>query len=241
MIRIYSLKLERELNERERQQALDILTPERKAKALRFRRLEDQSKGMATGLLEEYVLWKEYGISADKIRIGQGTQGKPFLIGQENVHYNLSHAGNWIVCGVGDVSLGIDVEQEKKYSERLVRRFFHEEEVADILSSSEEERSKVFAMYWTMKESFMKLCGLGFSLPLSSFQTNRKTGEITILPLVSKENKQVLLEQGLLGNQKPVCQWIPLETGYQCCICTKKLQPIEVCKVSLEDCMNHPG
>lgn len=237
MIRIYSLKMERELNERERQQALDILTPERKAKALRFRRLEDQSKGMATGLLEEYALRKEFGIRKEDISIEYGPQGKPCLKGYEQAHYNLSHAGEWIVCATGTVPLGIDVEQEKKYSERVVKRFFHEEEIADIMSCAEEERPKVFAKYWTMKESFMKLSGLGFSLSLSSFQTNCSTGEITVLPLVSKENRLVLEAQGIGNKQKPVCQWIPLETGYQCCICLIDLQPIEQIMVTIEECL----
>lgn len=236
MIKIYSLKMERELNERERQQALDILTPERKAKALRFRRSEDQSKGLATGVLELYALRREFGIPLSDLRIEKEEQGKPFLPGYADAHYNLSHAGTWIVCAAGNQPLGIDVEQSAKYSERVVRRFFHSEEVSDIFSYPLQEQPDIFAEYWTMKESFMKLCGTGFYMPLSSFSTDRKTGTITILPTIEKELLSQIRKQGI-QKKNPVCQWIELEAGYKCAVCTMEMQEVEHHKVKLEECL----
>lgn len=237
MIQVYSLKLERELNERERQQALDILTPERKAKALRFRRLEDQSRGVAAGLLEAYSITAGLGLDRKGIHIGQGEQGKPYLLSEPDRHYNISHAGKQIVCGIGAVPIGIDVEMTSKYNERIIQRFFHQEEIEDIFSFPEELRPDVFAQYWTMKESFMKLCGLGFSLPLSSFRTNRRNGEVEILPVISKENREKLLAQNITNEKKPVCQFIELETGYQCCICTREWEEVKLQRITIESCL----
>lgn len=236
MIKIYSLKMERELNERERQQALDILRPERKAKALRFRRSEDQSRGLATGVLEMYALWREFGISMPDLKIEKEEQGKPFLPGYADAHYNLSHAGAWIVCGTGNQPLGIDVEQSAKYSERIVRRFFHPTEASDIFSYPQQEQPEIFAEYWTMKESFMKLCGTGFYMPLSSFFTDRKNGTITILPTMEEELLSQVRKQGIL-KKNPVCQWVELETGYKCAVCTMKVQEVMHYKVNLEECL----
>ncbi|MBQ8147998.1 MAG: 4'-phosphopantetheinyl transferase superfamily protein [Lachnospiraceae bacterium] len=237
MIEIYSLKTKRELNDGERQQALDILTPERKAKALRFRRFEDQNKGIATGVLEAYVLWKYAGLCGDALQIAKNEQGKPYLLQRPDVHYNISHAGDWIVCGVGGQPMGIDVEQNSKYSERIVKRFFHESETESILALPEGEREALFARYWTMKESFMKLAGLGFALPLSSFAVNPENGEVAILPAVSRDNANILKEQGLMGKEKPICQFIELETGYQCSLCTKGKTTIRVQQLKLEECI----
>lgn len=238
MIQIYALKIEQVPGEMERTQILDMLTPERKAKALRFRRLDDQVRGMAAGILENYAFWKEYGISKEQIKVEQGGQGKPYLSGHPDKFYNISHAGKWVVCGISNQPIGVDVESTTKYKEQLVKHFFHEEEVTDILSQPTEQRADVFAMHWTMKESFMKLCGLGFSLPFSSFETNRLKKTVTILPTISEENRQQLLQQGLMGTHRPACQWIPLEAGYQCCVCTKEYAETETHIVTIEECIS---
>lgn len=36
--------------------------------------------------------------------------GKPVLKNYPTIHFNLSHAGDWVLCGIGDVSLGVDIE-----------------------------------------------------------------------------------------------------------------------------------
>lgn len=236
MINIYSLKMERELNEGERQQALDILTPERKAKALRFRRSVDQSRGLAAGVLELYALWKEFGISWKEVRIQREEQGKPFLPDYPQAQYNLSHSGVWIVCAAGNQSLGVDVEQTAKYSERVVQRFFHPKEVEDIFSYPPGEQPNVFAEYWTMKESFMKLCGTGFYMPLSSFATERASGRITILPTLEEDLQKRLNRQGIWG-KNPVCRQVELEAGYKCMVCTLELQEFQNHMVHLGECL----
>lgn len=230
----------RELSSRERQQALNIITPERKAKALRFRRLEDREKGLAVGVLERYVLWKEFGISDGKEleeQLCRGPHGKPYLSGDATAQYNISHAGAWIVCAAGSVSLGIDVEQASKYSERVVKRFFHPEEIEDILSMQGEAQGDAFAEYWTMKESFMKLCGTGFTMPLSSFATERGTGAIRILPSMKEDLSLQMQEAGIIGQQAPICQFIELESGYRCSLCTVGRHDFEHRPVTLEICI----
>lgn len=241
MIQVYSLKMERELTDRERQQIMNIVTPERKAKALRFRRFEDQSRGLLTGLLESYVFWKVFGIPNPADRILTGEQGKPY-ISEENgrtCQYNLSHSGNWIVCGVSEEALGIDVEQEAKYQERIVKRFFLKQEQDDIFGKEEAERPKIFAEYWTMKESVMKYTGLGFSLPLSSFLTNRETGCVTFL--WNQEKKTVWQEKlkraGITENATLFCQRMEIESGYACSICSRQYEQIEQHPLSVEKCL----
>ena len=218
MIRIYSLKMDRELNEGERQQALDILTPERKAKALRFRRFEDQSKGIGTGLLEAYAL-QQMGGDVHSCQMKHGEQGKPYIEEHPDVFYNLSHSGHWIVCAVGTQNLGIDIEQESKYKEGVVIRCFPEEEGKILMEEEPEKRPGVFAAYWTMKESFMKFSGLGFSLPLKAFLTDLQTGRITLTPRADIGIRESLNRQGITEQKLPFCRRVPLEQGYACSLC----------------------
>lgn len=221
MIQVYLLNMNRELNEGERQQSLDILTPERKAKALRFRRFKDQNRSIATGLLEAYAFIQILGSSKSEYLIEKGPEGKPYLKDYPEIHYNISHAGDWIVCGIGGQPLGIDVECADKYTERVVTRFFQKEEVEDILSEPDLERRKeIFAEYWVMKESFMKLSGGGLSIPLKSFYSNRNTGEIRLGNSVPKEWQEILRKMGVKAQNNPVCRFVPLEPGYRCAVCT---------------------
>ena len=77
MIQVYSLKMNRELSDAEREDALNILTPERKAKALRFRRFKDQNRSIAAGLLEGYAIRQTIGDSLADYTIEKGPEGKP--------------------------------------------------------------------------------------------------------------------------------------------------------------------
>lgn len=238
MITIYSLKTKRERTDWERQRALDILTPERKAKALRFRRSEDQIRGIATGLLEEYVLWKEFGVSPEALRLGMGEQGKPYLTDHPEAQYNLSHAGEWVVCAAGMQPLGIDIEQPERYSERLVQRFFQPDEITDILKRSEEDRANVFAEYWTMKESFMKLCGAGLSMGFSGFRTERMHGRIELLPALDPEYGRILEKMGMRDGAEPVCRFLDIAEGYVCAVCTIGVPQLKNETVTWETCVD---
>lgn len=241
MIQLYSLKMDRELKEPERQQIMNIVTSERKAKALRFRRFEDQCRGLATGLLESYVCRKEFNITNLAGNIGLGEQGKPYIIGQEETdyHYNISHSGVWIVCGASRTALGVDVEQEAKYREQVVSRFFPEQEKNDILGRAEAERPKVFAEYWTMKESVMKYTGLGFTLPIRKFLTNRENGQVEFLWDSEKNEvwQKKLLKQGISNEAMPICQVLTLEPGYACSVCSSQREPVNQIFITVEECL----
>lgn len=221
MIQVYSLKMNRELSDAEREDALNILTPERKAKALRFRRFKDQNRSIAAGLLEGYAIRQTIGDSLADYTIEKGAEGKPYLMDYPDVFYNISHAGDYVVCAIGTEPVGIDVEQADKYSESVVKRFFQKDEIEDILGNADEAaRKDAFAEYWVMKESFMKLSGAGFSVPLKSFYSNRRTGVVRLCETVPERWRQELIDMGMTELNNPVCQFVPLETGYSCAICT---------------------
>lgn len=61
-------------------------------------------------------------------QIGYGENGKPFLLDYKEVHYNLSHSGDWILCAVSDQPVGIDIQQKSSMRRGLCDRVFSEEE-----------------------------------------------------------------------------------------------------------------
>lgn len=231
MIQVYSLKTNTDNHIWSSEELLNILTPKRKAKALRFRHSGDQWRGIMTGILEEFTLQQFFGIPWKEQRIEVGANGKPYVAERPELHYNLSHSGDWVVCAASHIPVGIDVEQADKYSERVVKRFFHEHEIQDIMKQAAAIRPDIFAEYWTMKESFMKLSGMGFELQLKQFATNRQTGEARLIEPVPAEIREAgVIEAG-------ICRFLPLEAGYRLAVCTREPQEIQHQIVTVEECI----
>ena len=97
-------------------------------------------------------------------------QGKPVFRYYPEIHFSLSHSGDFAICSIGEVENGSDIEWVRSGKSRLAERFFAEEELAWIrkADSTGEQEERMFRI-WTMKESFLKVTGFGMSLPLKDF------------------------------------------------------------------------
>lgn len=140
------------------------LPPERRAKTERYRNQEDQLRSLAAGLL----LRRAFGERAAEIR--RTDAGKPFLI--NGPFFNLSHSGNRVVIAVDPFqSVGCDIQQREKISPSgIAKQLFHPNECALLQNApSEEERQRLFYRLWTLKESYLKMTGSGFSLSPKRF------------------------------------------------------------------------
>lgn len=91
----------------------------------------------------------------------------------EDVVYNLSHSGDYVMCAYSDVpgaQVGCDLEEVKEFREAVARRFFCQGEYEHIMNEVGEERTQLFYRYWVMKESFMKATRQGMALDTHSFE-----------------------------------------------------------------------
>jgi len=137
----------------------ELLPPARRARMLRYRHWADQARCLVAGLL----LRAAVGDAAKSI--GEGENGKPFLHG--GPCFNLSHSGEYVILGVSQKELGVDVERtDRRQDERIVRRCFQPAEQEWLHAQAE---TFAFFRLWTAKESVMKATGLGFSMPPNSF------------------------------------------------------------------------
>lgn len=99
--------------------------------------------------------------------------GKPYLTGRPERHFNISHSGELAICAISSCRIGCDVEQVTTWRREVARRFFAEKEYKRILAqASDRERQDLFFRLWTMKESFVKGIGKGLRLELDSFCIN---------------------------------------------------------------------
>lgn len=174
MIKLYYMRLEGDCSD-EQSLALYEMLPERRKEAVdRARNPEIAKKRLYTGAFLQYVLAKETGIFTERLQYEYNEWGKPALVGSD-IHFNLSHSGEYVVLAVSDQPIGIDVEHKTKNYESLAKRCFCPEEYADIVSvDTREEQEKRFLEYWTMKEAYIKLRGEGMRIPFRSFLIERQ-------------------------------------------------------------------
>lgn len=100
--------------------------------------------------------------------------GKPHLfIDNREFHFSISHSGDYAVCAINDSPVGVDIETIGKGGDSIANHFFAKAELKYIRDAES------FYHIWTLKESFLKVVGLGMKLPLDHFvitDYDRNTG-----------------------------------------------------------------
>ena len=110
------------------------------------------------------LLKEQYGMS--DFLVSYKESGKPYIRNSE-VHFNLSHSDDIVLCAVGDERVGCDAEHIKEYNEKIARRFFTEKEQMRLDKSR--NKASDFTKLWTLKESILKYSGEGMSGGLSTY------------------------------------------------------------------------
>lgn len=150
----------RQLEGRE-ERGMGLITPERRNTLSRPMPAEDRLHGIAAGLLLRRVL----GVREDA-QLRRGEFGKPEPVSGE-VHFNLSHGGNYAVLAVHSAPLGVDIEAvAETMPSVLPRRALREEELRWL---EQDPTPRRFAWLWTRVESALKADGRGLALNQRDF------------------------------------------------------------------------
>lgn len=115
--------------------------------------------------------------------------GKPFLDNyDDDVYFNISHSGKWLVCCIDFFQVGIDIEATKHINMCLAERVFSKNEFESLILRNIFEREDFFFELWTLKESYIKAVGKGLSIPLDSFTMKMNKGNITVCSVNESED-----------------------------------------------------
>lgn len=179
---------------------LNIISEERREKINRLYFLKDKLHSLFVEIILRYALWEQYSINSPYIEFKQSEYGKPSFVHYRDIHFNLSHSGDWVICGIGDTPLGIDVEQIKEMKSLFANRIYTEEESAFIDTSPLEDRPKAFYKIWTLKESYVKNVGMGLGIPFNSLSFRFYDDDIQFY-LEGKRNCSFSFKTGQLDDQ----------------------------------------
>ena len=183
----------------------------------RMRRKEDRQRTICAHLLAKMTVSQSCQIPLPELSFTRDAKGK-YHTGREDVHFNVSHAGDYVACAVSSRPVGIDIEQH------VPRDFL----LFETLWSEEEKRryplleAEAFYALWTAKESYGKYKGFGLhpSLAQATIRPDgsiRHTGaqQARIIPfsLTSRYSAAVCLEDSLASIRQ--CSWTEIAAFYE--------------------------
>lgn len=164
MVNLYAIDIRVLPDPKENPAVLHDISSSRRKKVMSYLQADDRRRCLGAGILLAYIL-PLYGENPEKITYGP--EGKPQA---ENVHFNLSHSGDLVICAIGEKAVGCDIEKIGEEPEGVTISFFHRNEAEYLQRFQGPERNEMFYRFWTWKESYVKMTGEGMKLSLQDFE-----------------------------------------------------------------------
>jgi len=154
---------------------LPCVSEERRARVERVRTDSTKAELLAAELVRDYALKTVFGL--EKAEIEKNEFEKPYLKGEKDKFFNISHSGNVVACTVSDVECGLDIESFDKPHDlmNIAGRFFSTLEQNAIMMSP--NPTEAFCRLWTIRESYVKMRGTGFSMGLKALKCGFRRGK----------------------------------------------------------------
>ena len=128
---------------------------------------------LLTRALVRTTLSRYRDVAPERWRFCENEWGKPDVAEPQEakpIHFNLSNSEGMVVCLVArDRVVGVDVEDCERLDQptSIAERFFSPREVADLRALPEDRQRERFFAYWTLKEAYIKVRGMGLAILLN--------------------------------------------------------------------------
>lgn len=121
----------------------------------------NKNKSELSKELLQIVYKKIYGKDIDLEKIHKNEYGKPYY--DSSFMFNISHSKNYICIAVGKSEIGIDIEEERKFSIDISKRILGKDE--DLIDNN-------LLKNWVIKEAYAKYCAKGLYIDFRTINTN---------------------------------------------------------------------
>lgn len=214
MIYTYFIDVSQLDNESLFRDKLNLLSPYRQQKIALLKHEKDKYRSLGAGIALDHAL-ETYGLKEKSIEYEFGEWGKPTLKYHPNIHFSLSHSGDYAICSIGDKAMGNDIELIKQGRLKVADRFFAKEELDWMYAvQDEEEVTQRMFRIWTMKESFLKATGKGISLPLGDFAV-----------VVDEEKQKVRVKHSFNAKYYHMKEYSEIQ-GYRVAVCCEESRDV---------------
>jgi 4'-phosphopantetheinyl transferase len=107
--------------------ALQHLPAEKQTALRKFKLMNSMEHSLLGELCVRIEASKRLQRPAQQLTFRTNEYGKPFLLEEPDVHFNVTHSGQWVVCAFDSVEVGIDIEEINPISLDIAQRFFSRE------------------------------------------------------------------------------------------------------------------
>ncbi|MEZ8293152.1 4'-phosphopantetheinyl transferase superfamily protein [Vibrio splendidus] len=209
------------------------------AKVERYRMPSSQIQALYVRNYLRKVLSRYADLMPETWRFEYGEKGKPSLVAEQQLktglNFNISHSKEHLLIAVcqregKQVQLGVDIEHARSSTniDSIMKHYFSDKELADLLELSKEEQRERFFDLWALKESYIKATGKGLATSLRSFSFEFSNLTEQTLPIHASDfqpnlqdeirlYREIRLDSGI-GLDLDSYQQDDISTDWQCCL-----------------------
>ncbi|WP_346940659.1 4'-phosphopantetheinyl transferase superfamily protein [Clostridium sp.] len=195
------------------------------SKVKKFINKKDKIRTLIGEILIRIIITENLGIRNDNISFEKNPYGKPYIKEYTQFNFNISHSGDFVVCAIDNNPIGVDIEEVKYIEyEDIAKNFFTKNEFDYITRNDSYSSVSRFYEIWTLKESFIKCCGQGLSMPLKSFS----------IDIDEYKNIRVVTD----GKHKDyIFKSVNMESNYKIAICSLSKDISDNITIIDQDCL----
>ena len=215
------------------------LTADEIAKVERNRMPSSQIQALYVRNYLRKVLSRYSDLMPEAWRFEYGEKGKPSLVAEQQLktglNFNISHSKEHLLIAVcqiegKQVQLGVDIEHARSSTniDSIMKHYFSDKELADLLELSKEEQRERFFDLWALKESYIKATGHGLATSLRSFSFEFSNLTEQTFPIHASDFQPNLQDEIRLYREIRLHNGIRLDldsaeqsdvsTSWQCCL-----------------------
>lgn len=144
----------------------------------RFQFIEHKRQLLMGRYLTRTVLSRYGEFSVGDWRFENNQYGKPFIESEllekmaKPLYFNLSHSQGKLVLAIARHEfLGVDIEYglKPRRVEKIAKRYFSSSEIDGFEGLEKAKIQGRFYDLWSLKEAYIKACGMGLAIPLDHF------------------------------------------------------------------------
>lgn len=152
----------RDVSQEEYEKYFSLMSPEKQQRVERFRFEDGKKRTVAGEMLARRMISGQCKIKEDKIVFKTSEKGKPYTKSAD-IHFNISHSDEFILCAVNDGPIGVDIEKIRDINEMVIKHACNPKELEYVYEKgvSKQESLKRFFEIWTYKEACFKHKGTG--------------------------------------------------------------------------------
>lgn len=185
--------------------------------------VKDALRSICGETMIRMIVARKQGILPAEISFSRTYYGKPY-IRDSNIQFNVSHSGEYVVCGISTKPIGVDIEEMKDQDIACIaKRFFSNSELQYLYEEGETLLIERFYELWVLRESYLKWLGIGLSKPLNSFSISIADENISV------SDKNIMASPSFYSYS---------ENGYRIAVCSECYEVSNhICNLSMDEAL----